>query len=150
MFRKEAIEYQSTRWEGKAVLLPGIPFALIILLSIFFIASISIFITKGSYTRRVIVHGEITTFPGSVNISASMQGTVVQSFVNEGDRVKKVMLSFSFIRVYRRNQAWLMRIKKGDRATDKEYQRNDGKFELFEKPYAQRADDSKRSLSVQF
>ncbi|MFW7248216.1 biotin/lipoyl-binding protein [Enterobacter sp. BNK-34] len=89
MFRKEAIEYQSTRWEGKAVLLPGIPFAFIILLSIFFIASISIFITKGSYTRRVIVHGEITTFPGSVNISASMQGTVVQSFVNEGDRVKK-------------------------------------------------------------
>ena len=89
MFRKEAIEYQSTRWEGKAVLLPGIPFAFIILLSTVFIASISIFITKGSYTRRVIVHGEVTTFPGSVNISASMQGTVVKSFVNEGDRVKK-------------------------------------------------------------
>lgn len=35
MFRKEAIEYQIKRWEGKAVLLPGIPFALIILLSIF-------------------------------------------------------------------------------------------------------------------
>ncbi|MBF2792607.1 biotin/lipoyl-binding protein [Enterobacter asburiae] len=89
MFRKEAIEYQSTQWEGKAVLLPGIPFAFIILLSIVFIASISIFIAKGSYTRRVIVHGEVTTFPGSVNISASMQGTVVKSFVNEGDRVKK-------------------------------------------------------------
>lgn len=112
MFRKEAIEYQSTRWEGKAVLLPGIPFAFIILLSTVFIASISIFITKGSYTRRVIVHGEVTTFPGSVNISASMQGTVVKSFVNEGDRVKKVTLSFSFIRVYRHNQAWLMKIKK--------------------------------------
>ncbi|MCR1303083.1 MULTISPECIES: HlyD family secretion protein [Enterobacter] len=89
MFRKEAIEYQSTRWEGKAVLLPGIPFAFIVLLSLFFIASISIFIAKGSYTRRVIVHGEITTFPGAVNISASMQGTVVKSFVSEGDRIKK-------------------------------------------------------------
>ncbi|MBM3070965.1 HlyD family secretion protein [Lelliottia sp. RWM.1] len=89
MFRKEAIEYQRTQWEGKAILLPGIPFYYIVLLCILFISAITTFVVKGTYTRRVVVHGEITTFPGPVNIYASTQGTVVQKYITEGDLVKK-------------------------------------------------------------
>ncbi|HCM3804572.1 HlyD family secretion protein [Klebsiella pneumoniae] len=89
MFRKEAIEYQKKRWEGKAILLPGIPFVYIIFLSIFFISAVTVFLAKGTYTRRVVVHGEITTFPGPINIYAPTQGTVVQKYISEGDHVKK-------------------------------------------------------------
>lgn len=89
MFRKEAIEYQKKRWEGKAILLPGIPFVYIIFLSIFFISAVTVFLAKGTYTRRVVVHGEITTFPGPINIYAPTQGTVVKKYISEGDHVKK-------------------------------------------------------------
>ena len=89
MFRKEAIENRKMQWRGRAILLPGIPLWLVISLSIIFIVTFLVFITEGTYTRRVNVSGEITTWPREINIYSSAQGIVVKQFVHEGDFIKK-------------------------------------------------------------
>ncbi|EAX3239816.1 HlyD family secretion protein [Salmonella enterica] len=47
------------------------------------------FVIMGSYTRRVNVSGEITTWPRPVNIYSSVQGFIVKQFVTEGQEIRK-------------------------------------------------------------
>ncbi|CCW32058.1 Microcin H47 secretion protein mchE (fragment) [Xenorhabdus nematophila F1] len=89
MFRQVAIESRKKRWSGKVILLPGISPWLISAFSVFFLIIFLLFISFGSYTRRVNVTGEITTYPRPVNIYSSVQGFVVKRFVSEGQMVKK-------------------------------------------------------------
>nr|MDN0982361.1 colicin V secretion protein CvaA [Escherichia coli] len=56
------------KWQGRAILLPGIPLWLIMLGSIVFITAFLMFIIVGTYSRRVNVSGEVTTWPRAVNI----------------------------------------------------------------------------------
>lgn len=88
MFRKEALERRKMQWRGRVILLPGIPLWLILAGSVFFLSGFLSFIIFGSYSRRVNVSGEITTWPRAVNIYSSVQGFVVKKFVNEGQSVK--------------------------------------------------------------
>ncbi|EBE7826036.1 HlyD family secretion protein [Salmonella enterica subsp. enterica serovar Javiana] len=76
------------QWRGRAILLPGIPLWLILAGSVFFLSGFLSLIILGSYSRRVNVNGEITTWPRAVNIYSSVQGFVVKKFVNEGQSVK--------------------------------------------------------------
>ncbi|ECD8565130.1 HlyD family secretion protein, partial [Salmonella enterica] len=46
-------------------------------------------VIMGSYTRRVNVSGEITTWPRPVNIYSSVQGFIVKQFVTEGQEIRK-------------------------------------------------------------
>lgn len=89
MFRKEAIENRKMKWRGRAILLPGIPPWLTMLLCIIFLMAFLIFVTMGTYTRRVNVIGEITTLPRVVNIYSGVQGFIVKKFVMEGQVVQK-------------------------------------------------------------
>lgn len=88
MFRKDALERRKMQWRGRVILLPGIPLWLILAGSVFFLSGFLSFIIFGSYSRRVNVSGEITTWPRAVNIYSSVQGFVVKKFVNEGQSVK--------------------------------------------------------------
>ncbi|MEB6578727.1 HlyD family secretion protein [Enterobacter quasiroggenkampii] len=88
MYRQQAVEYKKMRWQGKALLLPGIPIWLVAGLSAFFIVSFIVFILTFSYTRRITVMGEISTYPRSSNVYASVQGVVVKQFVTEGQLLK--------------------------------------------------------------
>ncbi|MBP1015408.1 HlyD family secretion protein [Serratia fonticola] len=89
MFRKDAVENRKKKWRGRAVLLPGIPLWLNILSCTFFIVTFFAFVIVGSYTRRVNVSGEISTWPRVVNIYSGVQGVVVKQFVLEGQIIKK-------------------------------------------------------------
>lgn len=89
MFRKDAIENRKMKWRGCAILLPGVPLWLTVLGCIFFITTFLAFIIAGTYTRRVNVSGEITTWPRAVNIYSGVQGFVVKQFVYEGQTIKK-------------------------------------------------------------
>ncbi|PSY37485.1 colicin V secretion protein CvaA, partial [Escherichia coli] len=77
------------KWQGRAILLPGIPLWLIMLGSIVFITAFLMFIIVGTYSRRVNVSGEVTTWPRAVNIYSGVQGFVVRQFVHEGQLIKK-------------------------------------------------------------
>ncbi|EDQ2836993.1 HlyD family secretion protein [Salmonella enterica subsp. enterica] len=76
-------------WRGRALLLPGIPPLLVIFVCIIFLTVFLSFIITGSYTRRVNVSGEITTWPRPVNIYSSVQGFIVKQFVTEGQEIRK-------------------------------------------------------------
>ncbi|MDX7999405.1 HlyD family secretion protein [Xenorhabdus sp. Reich] len=89
MFRQQAIENRKKKWQGKAILLPGLSPRLVSIASLFFLVIFISFIIFGSYTRRVNVTGEVITSPRTVNIYSNVQGVVVKQFVTEGQAVKK-------------------------------------------------------------
>ncbi|HGM5575235.1 TPA: HlyD family secretion protein [Serratia marcescens] len=84
MFRQEAIDSQKMKWRGRALLLPGIPFWLAAGLCLFFFIVFLTFAIAGTYTRRVNVTGEISTYPRAANVYSAVQGVVVKQFVTEG------------------------------------------------------------------
>ncbi|SMB54583.1 Microcin H47 secretion protein MchE [Serratia proteamaculans] len=84
MFRQEAIDNQKLKWRGRALLLPGIPFWLTAGLCLFFLIAFLTFVIAGTYTRRVNVTGEISTYPRAANVYSAVQGVVVKQFVTEG------------------------------------------------------------------
>ncbi|HBP36092.1 MAG TPA: colicin V secretion protein CvaA [Raoultella ornithinolytica] len=77
------------KWRGRAILLPGIPLWLTMLGSIAFITAFLTFVIAGTYSRRVNVSSEVTTWPRAVNIYSGVQGFVVRQFVHEGQSIKK-------------------------------------------------------------
>lgn len=89
MFRQELLENRKMLWRGRALLLPGIPPLLVISVCIIFLTVFITFVIIGSYTRRVNVSGEITTWPRPVNIYSSVQGFIVKQFVTEGQEIRK-------------------------------------------------------------
>ncbi|HDX4050914.1 TPA: HlyD family secretion protein [Enterobacter soli] len=88
MYRQAAVDNQRMKWHGRVLLLPGVPFWLVAGLSTFFVTAFISFILAGTYTRRVIVPGEITTYPRSSNVYSGVQGVVLKQFVNEGQMLK--------------------------------------------------------------
>ncbi|MFB2874724.1 HlyD family secretion protein [Aeromonas jandaei] len=87
MFRQEAINNKKTKWRGRALLLPGVPAWVIGMLSLSFIVAFLSFIIFGTYTRRVNVTGEITTYPRASNVYSNVQGIVVNRFVSVGQTI---------------------------------------------------------------
>ncbi|HIB1616743.1 TPA: HlyD family secretion protein [Salmonella enterica subsp. enterica serovar Muenchen] len=89
MFRQEALDNRKMKWRGRAILLPGMPLWLTMLGSIAFITVFLTFVIAGTYSRRVNVSGEVTTWPRAVNIYSGVQGFIVRQFVHEGQSIKK-------------------------------------------------------------
>ncbi|HGM6323216.1 TPA: HlyD family secretion protein [Serratia marcescens] len=87
MFRQEAIENQKMKWRGRALLLPGIPVWGTTGLCLFFFIAFLTFAIAGTYTRRVNVTGEISTYPRAANVYSAVQGIVVKQFVTEGQLI---------------------------------------------------------------
>lgn len=88
MFRQDAIDNQKMKWRGRALLLPGIPFWLTAGLCLFFLIAFLSFIIAGSYTRRLNVTGEISSYPRAANVYSGVQGVVIEQFVTEGQMVR--------------------------------------------------------------
>lgn len=84
MFRQEAIDNHKIKWCGRALLLPGISFWLMLGMCLFFLIVFLSFIIAGTYIRRVNVTGEISTYPRAANVYSTVQGVVVKQFVTEG------------------------------------------------------------------
>ncbi|BBG71948.1 HlyD family secretion protein [Serratia marcescens] len=84
MFRQEALKHHGMRWRGRALLLPGLPIWLVTSICIFFLIAFLTFVIACTYTRRVNVTGEITTYPRAANVYSGVQGVVVKQFVTEG------------------------------------------------------------------
>lgn len=88
MFRQEAIDNKKMKWRGRALLLPGIPFWLMAGLCLLFLVAFLTFVISGTYTRRVNVTGEISTYPRAANVYSGVQGVVIKQFVTEGQEIK--------------------------------------------------------------
>ncbi|MSE13672.1 HlyD family efflux transporter periplasmic adaptor subunit [Pantoea agglomerans] len=88
MFRQEAIDSSKGHWQGNALLLPGLHPIIVWTTTATFIIAFMIFVIWGSYTRRINVSGEVSTFPRAANVYSSVQGVVINQFVSEGTTVK--------------------------------------------------------------
>jgi len=88
VFRQKAIDNQKMKWRGQALLLPGIPFWVTAGLCLLFLIVFLTFVITGTYTRRVNVTGEISTYPRAANVYSSVQGVVVKQFVTEGQLIR--------------------------------------------------------------
>ncbi|EAM2857194.1 HlyD family secretion protein [Salmonella enterica] len=89
MFRKEAIQNRQLTWNGKALLISRIPASIYMFSCVFFIFLFIYIIFNESYTRRVTVSGEVTSFPRPINIYSDVQGFVTEKFISDGSMVKK-------------------------------------------------------------
>lgn len=89
IYRKEAIEYKRLHWNGKVLLLAGMPAWIIASLSGLFLTALIAALIFCTFTQRVDVTGEVITLPHSINVFAPQQGFVVTQFVKIGDIVKK-------------------------------------------------------------
>jgi len=89
MYRKEALEYKRRNWQGKVILTSGIPVWFAVSATLFFIGFFVISIMCGSYTRRINVSGEVTTFPRPVNVYSGVEGFIVEQFVQPGQLIRR-------------------------------------------------------------
>lgn len=89
MYRSEALNNQRLKWRGRVLLLPGIPLWVGAILTFLFIASFVFIITNFSYTRRINVTGEISTFPRPSIVYSGVKGIITKKFVKEGQHLNK-------------------------------------------------------------
>ena len=91
MFRQEALNNRKVKWQGKALLLPGVPLWIITVLCAVFLFSFLTFIISGSYTRQVNATSEVSTYPRAATVYAGVQGFITQQYIREGQAVKKMI-----------------------------------------------------------
>jgi membrane fusion protein len=89
LFRKEAIEYQKTRWLGNALLIGSVQAWVILSCAIVVLLIFALFICFAQYTRRINVSGEVISDPHATNLLAPQQGFVTSIFFRPGQYVKK-------------------------------------------------------------
>lgn len=89
LYREAALSHRSRVWNGRALLARGLPAWVHLALTALFFSLLALFLSIGSYTRRVTVSGELASLPGPVRVTAPGQGFVVSRLVSAGDKVKK-------------------------------------------------------------
>jgi len=88
LFRREVSEYQQSHRAGQVLLLPGWPLWVTLCATLSVLSALALFLVYGTYTRRVTVTGEVTTWPHTVNLFAPEQGVVSRLLVTTGQVVK--------------------------------------------------------------
>ncbi|WP_114193321.1 HlyD family secretion protein [Edaphovirga cremea] len=101
MFRKEVYDVKGKNWSGHALLIRGIPAWLVSFIIGLLLCIFILFITFGSYTRRMIVSGEVTSHPRGIIIYSGVQGFASEiiasphGFVKKGDELMRIDVSKS-------------------------------------------------------
>lgn len=88
-YRKEAVNHNTKKWHGKAILIKSFPVKYILLFFSIFTAFIMYFLFFCSYYQSVNYLGEISTIPKAISIFSPAQGFVKKSFFVEGQYVEK-------------------------------------------------------------
>ncbi|MDN0089243.1 HlyD family secretion protein [Yersinia nurmii] len=89
IFRKEVLDNQKARWNGKALLIKGVSPWIVLTVSIAIILMLIALLTLGEYTRRINITGEVITESHAINLFSPQQGFITQSLVSVGQSVKK-------------------------------------------------------------
>ncbi|UXY13227.1 HlyD family secretion protein [Kosakonia sp. ML.JS2a] len=88
LYRQEAIDNRNNRWSSKAFLPHGVPLWMVSTGVFIFLITTIVFLTVGTYTRRVMVSGEIISEPRAVTVTSAQQGYITKQFVHVGEDVK--------------------------------------------------------------
>jgi len=88
LFRQKVSEYLQSRQSGQVLLLTGWPAWVTVTATLAAFSALLFFLIYGTFTRRVTVTGEVTTWPHTVNLFAPEQGTVSRLLVTPGQVVE--------------------------------------------------------------
>jgi membrane fusion protein len=95
LFRPEVVAARRDAWLGEARLVQPLSIRLVARVCLFLIASFALYVTLGTYTRRVHAEGLLTPNVGLITLIAASAGRVSSSGVKEGDRVDKGQLLYT-------------------------------------------------------
>ncbi|WP_029527434.1 HlyD family secretion protein [Pseudomonas chlororaphis] len=89
MFRREALDARQTNGLGDIVLVRPISFTLLTCLATALAVSVAAFFFFASYTKRSTISGQLVPVGGLVKVYVPQAGIVFETFVHEGQRVKR-------------------------------------------------------------
>ncbi len=88
IFRKEALRHRGEHWQGKAVILAGIPRWFTALFTTLFFTLALLLLFFGNGYRKVKVSGELISEPRPVTVYSLHQGVISQSFIAPGSQIR--------------------------------------------------------------
>ncbi|AZD86158.1 HlyD family secretion protein [Pseudomonas chlororaphis subsp. aureofaciens] len=89
LFRREALDARQTNGLGDIVLVRPISFTLLTCLATALAVSVAAFFFFASYTKRSTISGQLVPVGGLVKVYVPQAGIVFETFVHEGQRVKR-------------------------------------------------------------
>lgn len=89
LYRQAALSHRSHSWAGRPIMARGLPLWVHLALTILFFVLLALFLCLGSYTRRVVVSGELVSLPGPVRIVSPGQGFIISRRVSPGTWIRK-------------------------------------------------------------
>lgn len=89
LFRPESLEAKRHAWLGRPIVLSGLPTRVFAWFSILFVIAAILFVSLGSYTRRVEVEGIVMPVAGITRMTAPQGGWVIDLAVADGDAVRR-------------------------------------------------------------
>ncbi|UQB42228.1 HlyD family efflux transporter periplasmic adaptor subunit [Thiomicrospira microaerophila] len=94
LYRKEAQQAHRPRWMGDILLIQPITFKVYTLIAILIGAGILSVLVFADYTRRTTVIGMLIPQSGMIEVTASQAGTIIEKWVNEGDKIEPGQLLY--------------------------------------------------------
>ncbi|AZE23704.1 HlyD family secretion protein [Pseudomonas chlororaphis subsp. aureofaciens] len=89
LFRREALDARQTNGLGDTVLVRPISFTVLTCLATALAVSVAAFFFFASYTKRSTISGQLVPVGGLVKVYVPQAGIVFETFVHEGQRVKR-------------------------------------------------------------
>lgn len=89
LFRREALDARQTNGLGDIVLVRPISFTVLTCLATALAVSVAAFFFFASYTKRSTISGQLVPVGGLVKVYVPQAGIVFETFVHEGQRVKR-------------------------------------------------------------
>ncbi len=89
LFRAESLQAKRHAWLGKPIVLSGLPTKFFAWFSVLFVIAAILFLTFGSYTRRVQVEGIVMPIEGITRMTAPQGGWVIDIAVADGETVRR-------------------------------------------------------------
>lgn len=89
LFRVEAVSARQVNWLGEVVLVRPVSFFFLSLMSGMFVLALIVFACWGTYTKKVVVAGQLAPATGVAKVHSPQSAVVVKRLVQEGEAVKK-------------------------------------------------------------
>lgn len=89
LFRAESMAAKRHAWLGRPIVLSSLPTRAFAWFSVFFVVAAVLFLTFGSYTRRVQVEGIVMPIEGITRMTAPQGGWVIEMAVADGHEVRR-------------------------------------------------------------
>jgi membrane fusion protein len=94
LFRKEVFQAKHETWLGRVQIVQPLPIRIVALVSAVLIAACIMYLTFGTYTRRVHAQGVLIPEKGMIVLASPSAGVISGALASEGEKVRKGQLLY--------------------------------------------------------